>query len=179
MTQEALKLAIQLRGTASGYWTENEIPIIEKLIEVLAQPERHELQAKGEHPAPCARHCEATAFGIVIKNLKAQLAQPEQLMSDRINYGMSVTQGGKRIDPMSIYKEPEQEPVAWMDADGNVSDNNDHKCFPMPLYTTQPQRKPLTSQEIGAILEDINAFGTRLYTFARAIEAAHGIKGEA
>ena len=43
-----------------------------------------------------------------------KLAQPdqEQLMSDQINYGMSVTQGGKRIDPMSIYKEPEQEPVA-------------------------------------------------------------------
>ena len=42
------------------------------------QPERHELQAKGKHPAPCARHCEANAFQIVIKNLKAQLAQPEQ-----------------------------------------------------------------------------------------------------
>jgi hypothetical protein len=33
-----------------------------------------------------------------------------------------------------------QEPVAWMDADGNVSDNNDHKCFPIPLYTHPPQR---------------------------------------
>ena len=32
--------------------------------------------------------------------------------------------------------QPEQEPVAWMDADGNVSDNNDHNCFPIPLYTT-------------------------------------------
>jgi hypothetical protein len=31
-------------------------------------------------------------------------------------------------------------PVAWMDADGNVSDNNDHKCFPIPLYTAPPQR---------------------------------------
>jgi len=31
--------------------------------------------------------------------------------------------------------QPEQEPLAWMDADGNVSDNNDHKCFPIPLYT--------------------------------------------
>jgi hypothetical protein len=47
---------------------------------------------------------------------------------------------------------------------------------PIALYTTPPQRKPLTEQEIGAILEDTNAFGTRLYTFARAIEAAHGIK---
>ena len=46
-------------------------------------------------------------------------------------------------------------------------------------YTTPPQRKPLSEEEIGAILEDVNAYGTRLYTFARAIEAAHGIKGEA
>lgn len=42
-----------------------------------------------------------------------------------------------------------------------------------------PQRKPLSEEEIGAILEDVNAYGTRLYTFARAIEAAHGIKGDA
>jgi hypothetical protein len=27
-----------------------------------------------------------------------------------------------------------------MDVDGNVSDNNDHKCFPIPLYTHPPQR---------------------------------------
>ena len=33
-----------------------------------------------------------------------------------------------------------QEPVAWIDADGNVSDNNDHKCFPIPLYNHPPQR---------------------------------------
>jgi hypothetical protein len=46
--------------------------------------------------------------------------------------------------------QPEQEPVAWMDADGNVSDNNDHKCFPIPLYTTPPQRTwvGLTKEEI-------------------------------
>jgi hypothetical protein len=42
--------------------------------------------------------------------------------------------------------------------------------------TTPQQRKPLTDEEIGAILEGVNAYGTRLYTFARAIEAAHGIK---
>jgi len=47
----------------------------------------------------------------------------------------------------------EQEPVAWMDADGNVSDNNDHKCFPIPLYTTPPQRTwvDLTDEEIDNI----------------------------
>ena len=42
------------------------------------EPDRQTLQANGTHPAPCARHCEATAFNIVIRNLKAQLAQPVQ-----------------------------------------------------------------------------------------------------
>jgi hypothetical protein len=56
--------------------------------------------------------------------------------------------------------------------------------LPEVLYTTSPAQrqrsvKPLTDEEIGAILEGVNAYGTRLYTFARAIEAAHGIKGEA
>ena len=44
-----------------------------------------------------------------------------------------------------------------------------------PLYTTQPQRKPLTDEEI----EDFAANTLCVYSFARAIEAAHGIKGEA
>jgi len=75
--------------------------------------------------------------------------------------------------------EPPQEPVAWakFSAKGNIIDllsepDDDYT----PLYTTPPQRKPLSEEEIGAILEDVNAYGTRLYTFARAIEAAHGIK---
>lgn len=32
---------------------------------------RHALQAQGKHPAPCARICEATAFEIEIRQLKA------------------------------------------------------------------------------------------------------------
>ena len=90
--------------------------------------------------------------------------------------------------------QPEQEPVAWVSTTellvmrgnalggakdwrinlGLVKQDGD-----VGLYTTPPQRKPLTDEEIGAILEGVNAYGTRLYTFARAIEAAHGIKGEA
>ena len=93
--------------------------------------------------------------------------------------------------------QPEQEPVgklqeataerAWFTtaeinawADKKLSENP-HWVMPKDEPERDeppPQRKPLTEQEIGAILEDINAFGTRLYTFARAIEAAHGIKGE-
>ena len=83
---------------------------------VVKQTERHELQAKGEHPAPCARHCEANAFQIVIKNLKAQLAQPEQ------------------------------EPVAWITPDGEgfrirfSPPTNDVLLGWDALYTIPPQR---------------------------------------
>lgn len=49
-----------------------------------------------------------------------------------------------------------QEPVAWMDADGNVSDNNDHKCFPIPLYTHPPQRtwQGLTDEDIRPLCKE-------------------------
>jgi hypothetical protein len=45
-------------------------------------------------------------------------------------------------------------PVAWMDRDGNFSDNNDHKCFPIPLYTithppaAQPEQEPVAWMDI-------------------------------
>ena len=42
------------------------------------EPDRQTLQANGTHPAPCARHCEATAFNIVIRNLEKRLEQPAQ-----------------------------------------------------------------------------------------------------
>jgi hypothetical protein len=67
-----------------------------------------------------------------------------------------------------------QEPVAWMDADGNVSDNNDHKCFPIPLYTTTPQRTwvGLTNNELQPIADEYRIlFGSWVEDFARAIEA--------
>ena len=68
-----------------------------------------------------------------------------------------------------------KEPVAWMDADGNVSDNNDHKCFPIPLYTHPPQRKPLTDDQIYEMYNEPRS-DAEMLEFARAIEAAHGIK---
>ena len=81
--------------------------------------------------------------------------------------------------------QPEQRPVAFVKGcnrgQWEIFPAKAHQIFGIeqPLYTTPPQRKPLSEEEIGAILEDVNAYGTRLYTFARAIEAAHGIKGEA
>ena len=48
-----------------------------------------------------------------------------------------------------------------------------------PLYTTPPQRKPLTDEQIAKIASTPAAVvGSYVHTFARAIEAAHGIKGD-
>ena len=58
-----------------------------------------------------------------------------------------------------------------------------------PLYTTPPQRKPLSDEEIeyafktnSVMVDNGNAYmvaGLRAINIARAIEAAHGIKGQA
>ena len=63
-----------------------------------------------------------------------------------------------------------QEPVAWMDADGNVSDNNDHKCFSISLYTHPPQRTwvGLTIEEIASCCREST---TTQLSFYNAIEA--------
>ena len=81
-------------------------------------------------------------------------------------------------------KEPEQEPVAWKN---NRSERViGHKPFEIlddwtPLYTTPPQRKPLTRERLVEMayaqcgLE--RTFEDWVELFAREIEAAHGIKG--
>ena len=88
--------------------------------------------------------------------------------------------------------QPEQEPVAmrfdfdgygWLYIDNGSGSNWKEKIKNAePLYTTPPQRQPLTDEQIDEIyfkssLEVANRCDD-IYDFARAIEAAHGIKGE-
>ena len=88
--------------------------------------------------------------------------------------------------------EAKDEPVAWVNIDdlydleagedgdvpyvvrGNEQPKNMPKA--VPLYTTPPQRKPLTDEEIMDALKLKSCDGYR--AIVRAIEAAHGIKGE-
>ena len=81
--------------------------------------------------------------------------------------------------------QPEQEPVAWMDREGDLYKMPEIKNWAPPhtmLYTAPPQRKPLTKQEIWKI-HDLCIPPTEGYVspveFTRAIEQAHGIKGKA
>ena len=77
----------------------------------------------------------------------------------------------------------QQEPVAKVchDLDGHIGWNPNLLQLPYegtPLYTTPPQRKPLTDKEIDDIVKNYALSNpTTPLHFARAIEAAHGIKG--
>ena len=102
------------------------------------------------------------------------------------------TKGLEAITAIKAALEAKDEPVAWralnwghspdeyvyrdfddpvMGIDGKPSPNNE------PLYTTPPPRKPLTDEEIMDALKLKSCDGYR--AIVRAIEAAHGIKGEA
>ena len=91
---------------------------------------------------------------------------------------------GYCLDAITAIKkalETKDEPVGWIDSKGNmICVKTDESC--RPLYTT-PQRKPLTDEQIwDAYIAyvnapvDIDCHVSDLHKFARAIEAAHGIK---
>jgi len=71
------------------------------------------------------------------------------------------------------------EPVAWMDREGDLYKMPEIEGWAPPhtlLYTTPPQRKPLTDEEIGDVYAKWDKTpGVSMADFARAIESAHGI----
>jgi hypothetical protein len=78
-----------------------------------------------------------------------------------------------------------QEPVGWIDSKGNMlCVKINESC--RPLYTHPPQRKPLTDEQIETIRQQPQHHKGEFdyefdyefdeLSFARAIEAAHGIK---
>ena len=78
--------------------------------------------------------------------------------------------------------QPEQEPVAWISTGPArmihwTADKPAYGDDWVPLYTTPPQRKPLTDEDVERIVREARVGEHGIgYTIARAIEAAHGIK---
>ena len=86
--------------------------------------------------------------------------------------------------------QPEQEPVATVESVATVVSESGNQEITMSwwhepalpvgtkLYTTPPQRKPLTPDQVFAIADQhpVEGFDPEIMAFARAIEAAHGIK---
>ena len=88
------------------------------------------------------------------------------------------------ISAIKAALETKDEPAAWMNKYGACKTSlfrdveaGAKEEYTIPLYTTPPQRKPLTVEEIEALAKKHIAVGTRSFEeFARRIEAAHGIK---
>lgn len=60
--------------------------------------ERNKMQAAGTHPAPCARHCESTAYEIEIRRLRAELSasrEHEARMRGALDHIARVSMGGR------------------------------------------------------------------------------------
>ena len=96
------------------------------------------------------------------------------VMRERRPNGDDKCTNGHKYPSSKALAQPEQEPVAWMWRDGTVTSDSDRADGTWtPLYTTPPQRKPLTDEEIGRVAGD----SLDAWSCARAIEAAHGIKG--
>ena len=135
---------------------------------------------------------------------KRHFASDEHYASGRVVWGVNDTVIGilTQIDNMvaDMVRRPaqQQEPVAYLTEDGDrvvtAKTYNSAKKdggsmwstmrpFCVPSYTSPPASKPLTDAQIGAVAADI--WGSVLIapqsyqTFARAIEATLGIKGDA
>ena len=108
-----------------------------------------------------------------------------------LEYG-GLTKDMQNMASKSTYKEQvetKDEPVAWMNRHGACKTSlfmeveaGAKEEYTIPVYT-QPQRKPLTDEQIWdayiAYVKapvDIDCHVSDLHKFARAIESAHGIK---
>ena len=116
-----------------------------------------------------------------ITALRAALAEPSRAEKMR-------DAGYIRLPPLRDLAEPEQEPVALPCcgyANASAVKWNPHnqvvQCHNCgQVYTAPTPRKPLTDEEIAAIASKPCAVvGSYVHTFARAIERAHGIGGDA
>ena len=87
-------------------------------------------------------------------------------------------------DTLRRLGQPERKPIAWLRVGATLPEHggymvwkNDGTAFPVFRH---PERKPLTDEQILDEASHFGFIGSRepMLKFVRAIEAAHGIKGD-
>ena len=102
--------------------------------------------------------------------IKEALAQPEPVAMKFKIYKPTV--------PDPLRQDINNALLPWV-YDQDRSSGFDATMWVTPVATLPPQRKPLTDEQIAKIASTPAAVvGSYVHTFARAIEAAHGIKGD-
>ena len=116
-----------------------------------------------------------SAIREAITAIKEALAQPKFDYKEHAE-GLQRDYNLLLAEYSALKNQPDQEPFThYRHYDGGLQEWPDEKTI--PLYTTPPQRKPLTDEQIKHLAIDVySPHQEPLIVFARAIEAAHGIK---
>ena len=182
--REALKIALEVLDSKHNFqsaeWRHMHYKAFQIIREALAEPEQEpELEFWPGDVLICKE--DDSKVTVVHGN-----RGPMQLMNGKIAIAWNDSVGGEytieQIKEMFYRTEkPEQEPVAWMCADEDMTrkgysrfSRNCEGEWNIPVYTAPPARKPLTDEQIKSMW---GMYEYREYSveFAREIELAHGI----
>ena len=150
-----MKLALEALENHSGNYKLSKAECVK--YRAVEEALRQAIEQAQNYPPECQTEAEKTAFAFGWwKALEANREQAQK--QEPVAW---ITQGGK----------------GWLRWHKSYDDNKDS----VPLYTSPPQRQPLTPESVFQIADQhpVEGFGPDIMAFARAIEAAHGIKGEA
>ena len=201
MSTEALKLALEALEKGVCVDPEDSHRAIYAIREALAQqPAQKRPQNCGTGYCSCIEcvmepQQEPVALGYM------NAGHVHEMKQGRLPYGYIYPKGDAGAN-VAIYTSPPAQPQQelfeyWNAVEGWVKIDEVRQHFDsvgcgtiyktagedrVPLYTSSPsQRKPLTDEEIETVWRSVQAndFHDCVKPFARAIEAVHGIKGDA
>jgi hypothetical protein len=168
-----LKQALEALESRDGTLFDDELAAITALRQAIEQAEKQTVSTEYDQAVEITQ-----AYERAWKAATAE--QPETIMAE---YKFQTYAAYKSDGEMKIGVVPEQaKPVAWLHPANATCVTTDPTAYArgIPLYTAPPQRKPLTVDQIIAIIHPIVMADMpdemTDYEIARAIEAAHGIK---
>jgi len=161
MSIGAMKLALEALQE-SAFYLASEYTCVEKECEAAITALRAAIEQAQTGSAQSGLAEKVPAKGTLLEQTLRRVwdEMPHTAVMDAIIGGTGVMLGDKRIDPASIYKQPEQEPVAWV-CYGSASDEKhtidyrqeDIDAIPVGtmLYPAPRQWQGLTDEDVDEV----------------------------